>query len=75
MSPTKASDGPRKQPPAIVIKDKRRIDPVTLELRAADSGIPEHTESGGGHETPGGHIYRLPSVAASRQSNTQSGLR
>ncbi|MFF1344017.1 nucleotide exchange factor GrpE [Streptomyces sp. NPDC058290] len=54
MSPAKASDGPRKQPPPIVIKDKRRIDPVTLELRAADSGIPEHTESGGGHETPGG---------------------
>ncbi|MFI6147012.1 nucleotide exchange factor GrpE [Streptomyces sp. NPDC051109] len=39
-----------------MIRDKRRIDPVTLELRAADSGIPKHTpsESGGGPGTPGG---------------------
>ncbi|MFF4260900.1 MULTISPECIES: nucleotide exchange factor GrpE [Streptomyces] len=30
-----------------MIRDRRRIDPVTLELRAGD-GPPEHTETGGG---------------------------
>lgn len=56
MSAPKSSNGPRRQPPRIVISDKRRINPVILELRAADSGIPEHTESGGGggRGTPGG---------------------
>lgn len=55
MSPPKSPQGPRQQPPPIVIRDKRRIDPVTLELRAAaDSGTSEPTESGGGgHGTAG----------------------
>ncbi|MDX3535706.1 nucleotide exchange factor GrpE [Streptomyces sp. MB09-01] len=38
-----------------MIRDKRRIDPVTLELRAADSSLPEHGQTGGGeHRAPGG---------------------
>ncbi|MFF8268462.1 nucleotide exchange factor GrpE [Streptomyces sp. NPDC016562] len=55
MSPPKASDGPRKQQPPVVIRDKRRIDPVTLQLRAADSGGPEPSRTGAaGHGSPGG---------------------
>ncbi|GLX17607.1 nucleotide exchange factor GrpE [Streptomyces sp. WAC07149] len=54
MSPPKSPNGPRKQPPPIVIRDKRRIDPVTLELRAGD-GPPQHTRIGDGEfGTPGG---------------------
>ncbi|MGW7454110.1 nucleotide exchange factor GrpE [Streptomyces sp. NPDC054787] len=55
MSPPKASDGPRKQQPPVVIRDKRRIDPVTLQLRAADSGGPEQAQTGAaGHGSAGG---------------------
>ncbi|TDU80548.1 MULTISPECIES: nucleotide exchange factor GrpE [unclassified Streptomyces] len=36
MSRPKSFDGPRRQPP-VVIRDKRRIDPVTLQLRAPDT--------------------------------------
>ncbi|MFB6613269.1 nucleotide exchange factor GrpE [Streptomyces sp. NPDC056367] len=54
MSPPKSADGPRKQPPPIVIRDKRRIDPVTLELRPGDRP-PQHAETGGGGSgRPGG---------------------
>ncbi|KPI30951.1 Protein grpE [Actinobacteria bacterium OV450] len=53
MSPPKYPDGPRKQPPPIVIRDKRRIDPLTLELRAG--GHPaQHTTGDGDRGTRGG---------------------
>ncbi|MFF8262685.1 nucleotide exchange factor GrpE [Streptomyces virginiae] len=54
MSRPKSFDEPRKQPP-VVIRDKRRIDPVTLQLRGPDSA-PAQQESqprAGGPGTPG----------------------
>ncbi|NXY95909.1 nucleotide exchange factor GrpE [Streptomyces sp. BR123] len=75
MSPPKSSGGPRKQTPLIVIRDKRRIDPVTLELRAADSGTSEHTETGGsGSGTPGGSPAAGSSAEHSRLAERTADL-
>lgn len=55
MSAPKSSNGSRRQTLPVVIRDKRRIDPATLKLRAADSGTPEHAKTARGEATtPGG---------------------
>lgn len=75
MSPPKSSDGPRKQPPPIVIRDKRRIDPVTLELGAGD-GNPEHTGTGSGEfgtpgDAPAAGTDAVQSLLAERTADLQ----
>ncbi|MGW2815741.1 nucleotide exchange factor GrpE [Streptomyces sp. NPDC001415] len=55
MSAPKSSNGSRRQTLPVVIRDKRRIDPATLKLKAADSGTPEHTKTARSEATaPGG---------------------
>ncbi len=69
MSRPTRSDGPGKQPAPIVVRDKRRIDPVTLRLKAPDSHSPQPTPTPAGDA--GGPDAALQTQLAERTADLQ----